>query len=309
MPRIARDITWLIGRTPLVELGRLHHGPGRLVAKLEARNPTSSNKDRAALAMIEHAERSGFLTETTTIVECTTGDTGVALAMLCAARGYRLVLTMPECTPRSRCNLLRALGAQLEFTPSARGIRGALERAEALVRERAPALILQPFTNRANAQGHASTTAREIWEDLEGEVDMVVCPVGSGGTAAGCLQFFREIQAPVRVVAVEPAASAVLSGGPAGSHDISGIGAGFVPDILAAGELDEIVAVTERDAFAAVRTLAAKEGILGGPASGAVVHAAALLAARPSSAGKTVVAILPDHGERYDDHACYAEGS
>lgn len=309
MPRIARDITWLIGRTPLVELGRLCAGPGRLLAKLEARNPTSSNKDRAALAMIEHAERSGFLAPGTTIVECTAGDTGVALAMLCAARGHPLVLTMPECTPRSRRNLLRALGAELVFTPEDRGMRGALERAEELVRERKPALILQPFSNRANAAGHAATTAREIWEDTEGTVDVVVCPVGSGGTAAGCLQFFRETRADVAIVAVEPARSAVLSGGPPGNHDIPGIGAGFVPDILAPDDLDEIVTVTEEEAFLAVRDLARTEGILGGPASGAVLHAAQAVAKRQESAGRTVVAILPDDGERYDDHACYAEAA
>ena len=256
--------------------------------------------------MIERAESRGRLEPGTTIVECTAGDTGVALAMLCAARGYRLVLTMPECTAGSRCNLLRALGAELVLTDSERGISGAMERAEQLVRERKPALILNPFANPANAACHAATTAREIREDTDGEVDVVVCPVGSGGTAAGCLSFFREIAPQVRIVAVEPANSAVLAGGKPGPHDLPGIGAGFVPDILAPAELDAIVGVREDDVCGAVRDLARREGILVGPASGAVLHAAKQLAQRPDSAGKLIVAILPDDGERHEEHACYA---
>jgi cysteine synthase A len=307
MSRIARDVTWLVGRTPLLELRRFGPAGGaRLLAKLESFNPTSSNKDRAVLAMIEHAERAGFLTAETTIVECSAGDTAVSLAMACAVRGYRLVLTMPGGDSSSRRNLIRALGAEIVCTDPARGIRGAMERAEEIQREIQPSLILQPFSNLANAEGHARTTAREIWEDTDGEVGDVVCPVGSGGTAAGCLRFFRSLGVDVRVVAVEPARSAVLSGQLAGPHDIPGIGAGFVPEVLCPAELDEIVPVSEADAFSAVRRLARSEGVLAGPAGGAVAHAARTIAERPDAAGRTVVAILPDHGERYEDHAAYA---
>jgi cysteine synthase A len=307
MARIARDISWLIGGTPLVELRRLAPGSGgRLLVKLESFNPTGSNKDRAARAMIEHAERSGFLTEGSTVIECSAGDTGVSLAMICAVRGYRLILTMPEGIGGSRTNLLRALGAELEFTDAELGIRGALERAEQLQREIDDSMILQPFSNAANAMAHAETTAREIWWDTDGEVDFVVCPVGSGGTAAGCLEFFRQTAPEVAVVGVEPAESAVLSGRPAGPHRLPGLGAGFVPDILAPGDLDEVIPVHETDAFATVREIARVEGLLVGPASGAVLHAARSIAARDSSASRTVVAILPDHGERYEDHPAYA---
>ncbi len=307
MASIARDVSWLIGRTPLVELRRLAPDtPGRLIAKLEAFNPTCSNKDRAARSMIEHAERAGFLRPGTTIVECSAGDTGVSLAMICAVRGYRLVLTMPEGTAGSRYHLLRALGAEIELTDPALGIRGALERTEQIQREITPSLILQPFSNAANAAAHAETTAREIWDDTDGEVDVVVCPVGTGGTAAGCIQFFRSAQVPVAVVGVEPSASPVLAGGSPGAHQLPGLGAGFVPDILAPGDLDEIIAVSADEAFVAVRELARREGLLVGPASGAVLHAARTIAARERSAGTTIVAILPDHGERYDDHPSFA---
>ncbi len=308
MPSIARDITWLVGRTPLLELGRYGKGlPGRLVAKLELANPTASNKDRSVLGMIEHAEQHGYLTPETTIVECSAGDTGMSLAMACAVRGYRLVLTMPRGMASARCNLLRALGAELVFTEPERGIRGALERAEELSREIRPSLILQPFANRGNPQVHARTTAREIWEDTEGQVDTVVVPVGSGGTAAGCAEFFKERDARVAVVGVEPAASAVLSGGEPGAHDIPGIGAGFVPAILSPADLAEIVPVTEADAFGAARALARTEGVLAGPASGAALHAARGIAARDGSAGKLIVVLLTDFGERYEDHPCYAD--
>ncbi|MBK8980628.1 MAG: cysteine synthase family protein [Planctomycetes bacterium] len=309
MPRIARDVTWLIGRTPLLELQRFGAGLGaRIVAKLELENPGASNKDRAVLGMIEHAERHGFLTPATTIVECSAGDTALSLATVCAARGYRLVLTMPRGVAPGRANLLRALGAELVLTDAERGIRGALQRAEELARQIQPSLILQPFTNRANARIHQDTTAREVWEDCEGRVDTVVVPVGSGGTAAGCAAFFREVAPRVAVVGVEPARSAVLSGGQPGQHDIPGLGAGFVPDILTPTDLAEIVAVEDAEAFRAARELARLEGVLAGPASGAALAAARRLAARDSAAGTTIVVVLPDRGERYEEHACYATG-
>jgi cysteine synthase A len=305
--RIARDITWLIGRTPLVELGRLGPaGGGRVAAKLEGSNPTGSNKDRAALGMVVAAEKTGRLPPGGTIVECSAGDTGIALAMVAAARGHRLVLTMPEDLHSSRCNLLRALGAEVVLTHAAAGMRGAIERAEQIVRERSGAVCLQPFTNRDNAAAHTAT-AREIWEDTDGAVAAVVCPVGTGGTAAGCLSFFRAHAPEVAVVGVEPASSAVLSGGPAGRHDLPGLGAGFVPGILAPAALDEIIAVREPDAFACLRQLAAREALLVGPASAAVVWAALEIARRPDRAGAWIVAVLPDCGQRYADHAAYTE--
>jgi cysteine synthase A len=307
MVRIARDVTWLIGRTPLVELGRLSPpGGGRVVGKLESFNPTRSNKDRAALGMIVAAERSGCLRAGGTIVECSAGDTGIALAMVAAARGHRLVLTMPANLHSSRCNLLRALGAEIVLTDAEAGMRGAMQRAEQIVRERPGALCLQPFTNRDNAAIH-ETTAREIWEDTDGAVAAVVCPVGTGGTAAGCLSFFRRQAPGVAVVGVEPASSPVLSGGPPGRHDLPGLGAGFVPGILAPQALDEIIAVREQDAFACLRQLAAHEALLVGPASAAVAWAALEIARRPERAGALIVAVLPDSSERYADHAAYSD--
>jgi cysteine synthase A len=300
MARIAADVTWLIGRTPLVDLTRLSPPGVRVIAKLEAHNPSGSNKDRAALGMIEHAERSGFLRAGGTIVECSSGDLGIAIALVGRRRGYRVVLTMPEWLPQNRVNLLRALGAEIVMTPAADGMRGAMARANEIARQTKDAVCLQAFTNRANARAHAETTAREIWEDTDGEVHVVVAPVGTGGTAAGCAAFFRELG--VQVVGVEPAGSAVLGGGAAGPHDIPGLGAGFVPDILAPAELAEIVAVDDREAMLGTRALAHEEALLVGPASGAVLHAAMVAARRPVNAGKTIVAILPDSAERYLDH-------
>lgn len=306
MTRIARDVTWLIGRTPLVDLARSRlSGGGRVVAKLESFNPTNSNKDRAALAMVRDAERTGTLRPGGTIVECSAGDTGIALAMVAAIRRYRMVLTLPADMQGARCNLLRALGAEIVLTDSDAGMRGALARAEQLVREIDGAVCLQPFTNRANARAHELTTAREIWEDTDGTVDTVVCPIGTGGVAAGCLAFFRSCAPAVRVVGVEPAASAVISGGAAGRHDLAGLGAGFIPGILPAEDLAEVLAISEVDAFACLRRLAAEEALLIGPASAAVACAAFRIAARPESHDRLIVAILPDSGERYADHAAY----
>ncbi|MCC6672041.1 MAG: cysteine synthase family protein [Planctomycetes bacterium] len=302
MSRIARDYTWLVGRTPLVELGALSpRGGGRIVAKLEALSPSHSNKDRAVLAMADHAERSGYLKPGGTVVEPSSGDTGLALAMLGARRGYRVVLVLPEGTPATRLQLLRTLGAEIVQTEASQGMPGAMARAEQIVKQTPDAIMLQPFTNRANARAHEAT-AREIWDDTDGQVGLVVCPVGTGGTAAGCLTFFRNLRAAVRVVAVEPARCAVLSGGPTGQHSIPGIGAGFVPQILNAGDLSEVLTVRDEDAWAAVRACAAREGILIGPASGAVLHGAMELAARAENKGVLVVAILPDSGERFAEH-------
>jgi cysteine synthase A len=306
MARIAKDLTWLIGRTPLVALQKLSpDGGGRVVAKLECLSPGGSNKDRGVLGMIRLLERQGTLQPGGTIVEASAGDTGLAVAMLAARLGYRLVLSLPACPSDSRCNLLRALGAELEFTDPALGISGALARAEELSKVIPGAVVLQPFSNRGNVEAHRDT-AREIWEDTDGEVKAVVCPVGTGGTAAGCVAFFRSICAPVAVIGVEPAASAVLRGEPSAAHDIPGLGAGFVPEILPLRALAEVVAVTEAAAAAAVQRLAREEGLLLGPASGAVLHAALEVARRPACAGDMVVAILPDSGERYEEHAVYA---
>jgi cysteine synthase A len=255
--------------------------------------------------MLRHAERAGFQHAGGTVIEATAGAVGLALAMATADLGYQLVVVMPQRHAGARCNLLRALGSQIVFTDAAAGIAGAIERAEHLAKTTPNSLMLQPFTNRANAQAHEQT-AREIWEDTDGEVAAVVCPVGTGGTAAGCLAFFRDLGAPVPVFAVEPAASPVLAGGAAGPHDLPGLGAGFVPDILRAGDLAGILAVTEHDAFAAVRELAAREGILAGPAGGATCAAARELARRPAFADKLIVGILPDSGERFEEHAAFA---
>ena len=306
MPRIARSVSWLIGRTPLVDLARLSPpGGGRLVGKLEMFNPTGSNKDRAVLEMIRHRERAGLLKPGGTIVEASAGDLGMALAMVARDLDYRLILTMPECRTDARCNLLRALGAELVFTDRQAGMAGAMAQAERLAKQTPGAVVLQPFTNRANARSHEQT-AREIWDDTDGEVAAVVCPVGTGGTAAGCVSFFRDASAPVAVIGVEPSASPVLRGGQPGAHNLPGLGAGFVPQILQLGDLADIIDVTEADAFAMVRALAAHEAILGGPASGAVVAAAQQVCARPAWSGRLVVAILPDNGERYQEHTAFA---
>lgn len=301
MSRIAADVTWLIGHTPLVELSRLSPPGCRLVGKLEAWNPSGSNKDRAALGMIRHAERSGFLCPGGTIVECSSGDLGLAIATVGRCLGYRVVLTMPSCTGMSRRNLLTALGAEVELTPTEAGMRGAMVRAEQLAKQTAGGVCLQAFTNRANSRIHAETTAREIWEDTDGQVGLVVTPVGTGGTAAGCAAFFRDLGVPV--AGVQPATSAVLTGGEAGAHDIPGLGAGFIPEILVPGELAAIIDVSDAEATAGAKALARQQSLLLGPASGAVLHAAQQLGGLPRYRGKLIVAVLPDHAERYLEHA------
>jgi cysteine synthase A len=301
MARIAADVTWLVGRTPLVELSRVSPPGTRIVGKLDAWNPSGSNKDRAALAMIRHAERSGFLRAGGTIVECSSGDLGLAIATIGRRLGYRVMLTMPDDTCASRRSLLHTLGAEVVTTPVADGMRGAMARVEQLTRQVPGALCLQAFANRANARVHAETTAREIWEDTDGRVGLVVVPIGTGGTAAGCCAFFREVGVPV--AGVQPATSPVLTGGRPGPHDIPGIGAGFVPDILAPAELAAIVDVLDEEAVRGTRLLAERESLLLGPASGAVIHAALALASREQYAQRLVVAVLPDRAEHYLDHA------
>jgi cysteine synthase A len=307
---IAQDITALVGNTPLCALRTLGAGlPGRVVVKLESFNPAGSVKDRPALAMIEAAEAAGRLGPGAILVEPTSGNTGVGLAFVCAARGYRLVLTMPDTMSMERRRLLAAYGARLELTPGAEGMKGAIARARQIVAETPGALTLDQFGNPANPEAHRRTTAEEIWRDTQGAVDAVVCGVGTGGTVTGLARGLKAKKPSVRAIAVEPDASPVLSGGAAGPHRIQGIGAGFVPEILEVGLLDEVVRVTADEAGVMARRLAREEGILVGISSGAALAAALELAARPESAGRLIVAVLPDTGERYlstwlfdDDH-------
>jgi len=300
MPRIAADVTWLIGRTPLVELARISPPGCRVVAKLEAWSPSGSNRDRAALAMIQQAELQGSLRPGGTIVECSSGDLGLAIAMVGRQRGYRVILTMPEWPNSHRAALVRALGAEIATTPAELGMHGAMQLADQLARQTPGAVCLQAFTNRANQRCHAETTAREIWADTDGQVGVVVTPVGTGGTAAGCAAFFRELRIPV--YGVEPANSAVLSGGCPGPHDIPGIGAGFIPEILVPTDLAGVLRVTDEQAVASTRALHRRESLLAGPASGAVLHAALELAQQAEHRGKLIVAVFPDQAERYLDH-------
>jgi cysteine synthase A len=308
MARVARDITWLIGRTPMVEL--LHISPpgkGRIVAKLEGMNPSRSNKDRIALAMIEDGEMSGRIRPGTTLVEPTGGNTGVALALVACARGYPLFLTMPEGIGSNRIAMLESHGAQVILTPAERGMRGAIEEAERIARTTPDCVLLQQFTNKANPRVHRETTAREIWEDLDGQVDCVVAGVGTGGTITGCGQFLKARRRDIRMVAVEPAESPVLSGGKAGPHGLTGLGAGFVPEVLDMSLVDEVLPVSTEEACSAARRLARVEALLVGVSSGAVCHAAELIARRADFAGRNVVAIFGDAGERYANHPVFQE--
>lgn len=298
-PGIAGDVSVTVGKTPLVELGRLARRlPGCVVAKLEMRNPCGSVKDRLGVALIEDAERRGVLRPGMTIVEATGGNTGIGLALAAALRGYRLVLTMPESMSGERVALLRQLGAEVELTPGIL-MAEAMARAAQLVREIPGAITLDQFRNPANPEVHRRTTAEEIWADTGGTVDVFVSAVGTGGTITGVGEVLKERKPAVRIVAVEPAGAAVLSGRPAGSHRMPGIGVGFIPDVLNRAVLDEIIAVTDEQAFACARRLARAEGIIAGVSSGAALHAALAVAARPETAGKMVVVILPDTGERY----------
>ncbi len=298
--RIADDVTQLIGGTPLVRLRRVTEGVGAdVVAKLEFFNPAGSVKDRIAVAMVDAAEEAGLIGPDTVIVEPTSGNTGIALAMVCAARGYRCIFTMPETMSRERRMLLRGFGAELVLTPGPDGMGGAIAKAEELAKADANVFIPQQFENPANPAIHRRTTAEEIWADTEGGVDVVVAGVGTGGTITGVGQVLKERKPSVRVVAVEPAASPVLSGGEKGPHPIQGIGAGFVPSVLDRGVVDEIVTVGNDDTFTMARRLAREEGLLVGISSGAAVWAALEVARRPEHAGQLVVVVIPSFGERY----------
>ena len=296
---IAKDSTELIGNTPLVRLNRVTGGAkGEVVAKLESFNPLSSVKDRIGVAMILTAEESGLLKQGTTIVEPTSGNTGIALAFVCATRGYKLILTMPETMSMERRQLLSVLGAELILTPGAEGMPGAVRRAEQLAAEKGY-FMPQQFKNLSNPEIHRVTTAEEIWRDTGGRVDILVSGVGTGGTITGVADVIKKRKPEFKAIAVEPVNSPVLSGGKAGPHKIQGIGAGFVPDVLRRDLVDEIIQVTNEDAGATARRLAKEEGILAGISSGAATWAAIEVAKRPSSDGKLIVVILPDTGERY----------
>ena len=300
MPNRTSDITSLIGKTPLASLNRLAEDlPGEVVAKLESFNPCSSVKDRIGVSMIDDAEEKGLLTKDTVVVEPTSGNTGIALAFVCAARGYRLILTMPETMTVERRHLLVALGAELVLTPGSEGMWGALGKAEEIVASLPDAFKPQQFKNAANPQIHRDTTAEEIWKDTGGRVDILVAGVGTGGTITGVADVIKGRKPEFQAIAVEPAKSPVLSGGKSGPHRIQGIGAGFVPDVLDLNLVDEVITVEEEDAEAVTRSLAREEGILAGISSGAAAWAARQVAKRPENRGKLIVVVLPDTGERY----------
>ncbi|MCL4514168.1 MAG: cysteine synthase A [Firmicutes bacterium] len=299
MSGIFQDVTQLVGKTPLIKLNKVVGEGAEVLAKLEMFNPAGSVKDRIALSMLDAAEKQGLLHENTLIIEPTSGNTGIGLAMIAAARGYRLVLTMPETMSVERRNLLKIYGAELVLTPGAEGMKGAIRRAEELAAENPNSFIPQQFMNPANPEIHRRTTAEEIWADTEGRIDIFVAGVGTGGTITGVGEVLKTRNPHIRLVAVEPADSPVLSGGQPGPHKIQGIGAGFVPEILNIEILDEIFQVTEQDAVQAARRLAREEGIFVGISSGAAAHAALTVARRPENAGKRVVVVLPDTGERY----------
>jgi cysteine synthase len=306
--KIYNDITELVGHTPLVRLNRISAGSqAEIVAKLEYFNPSHSVKDRAGLAMVEAAEKQGLLNKDSVIIEPTSGNTGIALAMIAAARGYKCVLTMPETMSRERRMLLRAYGAELILTPGAEGMGGAIRKAEEIAATDPRYFLPQQFKNPANPEFHRRTTAEEIWADTDGSVDILVAGVGTGGTITGVGELLKERKPSVRVVAVEPDASAVLSGEPKGPHPIQGIGAGFIPEVLNTKVYDRIVRVKNEDAFATARAMATQEGLLVGISSGAAVWAALQVGAEPSSKGKLIVVIIPSFGERYLSTPLYAD--
>lgn len=296
---IYQELTDLVGHTPLLELTGLPGQEARLLLKLEYFNPGGSVKDRIALAMIEDAEERGLLSPGATIIEPTSGNTGVGLAWVGASKGYRVILTMPDTMSVERRNLLKAYGAQLELTPGTEGMKGAIAKAEQLCREIPGAIILGQFTNPANPAAHRRTTGEEIWKDTDGQVDMFVAGIGTGGTVSGTGQALKAHKPIVEIIGVEPASSAVLTSGQAGKHKIQGIGAGFVPATYDAATVDRVLTVTDEEAYAAARRLAAEHGLLVGISSGAAFHAAYTLACQPENSGKMIVALLPDTGERY----------
>jgi cysteine synthase A len=299
MSAIFEDITGAVGFTPLVQINKLGSEKATILAKLESKNPCGSVKDRIAYAMIRAGEKDGLITPDTVIVEPTSGNTGIGLAFMCAARGYRLILTMPESMSIERRKLLQLFGAELVLTPAERGMSGAIERAEQIVAENSNAFMPQQFKNPANPQIHRETTAKEIWVDTDGRIDILVAGVGTGGTITGCGEALKEKNNNLKVVAVEPKDSPVLSGGKPGPHKIQGIGAGFVPDVLNVDIIDEIVQVSNEDAFETARQLACQEAVLSGISGGANVRAAIELARRTENEGKVIVTFICDTGERY----------
>ena len=306
---IAKSITDLIGNTPLLELQNLSRGlPARVAVKLEFFNPGSSVKDRIALAMVEAAEREGKIKPGTTIVEATSGNTGIGLAMVCAAKGYKLVITMPESMSKERKMLLRAFGAELILTPAAEGMAGAIAKAQSLVDEHPDTYFMpRQFDNEANPEVHRKTTAEEIWRDTDGKVDIFVAGVGTGGTITGVGEVLKKYKPEVQIVAVEPEASPVLSGGEKGPHPIQGLGAGFIPSVLNTTVYDSIVKVPNEAAFETARAMAEKEGILVGISSGAAVWSALQLAKKTENEGKLIVVLLPSYGERYLSTPLFAD--
>ena len=300
MPKIADSITDLVGNTPLVRLNRLTEGLGAtVVAKLESFNPCGSVKDRIGVSMIEAAEKEGRISKDALIVEPTSGNTGIALAFVCAAKGYRLILTMPETMSVERRQLLAVFGAELVLTPGSEGMPGAIRKAEEIVASNARAFMPQQFKNPANPMIHRETTAEEIWRDTDGQVDILVSGVGTGGTITGVAEVIKKRKPQFRAIAVEPADSPILSGGRPGPHKIQGIGAGFIPEVLRLDLVDEIIKVSNDDAGEVARRLARQEGILAGISSGAATWAALEVARRPENKGALIVAVLPDTGERY----------
>ena len=300
----------LIGRTPLVELGRYaaaHNLQSRILAKLECFNPGGSAKDRVGKAMIDDAERRGLLSPGATIIEPTSGNTGIGLAAVAAARGYRCIIIMPDTMSLERQKLMVGYGAELILTPGAEGMTGSIRKAQELAAQIPGAFIPDQFNNPANAQAHYDTTGPEIWSDTDGQVDIFVAGVGTGGTLTGVGRYLKDQNPNVKVVAVEPAGYPLLSGGKAGSHNLQGMGANFIPSVLDQSIYDEVLPVWEQDAYAAARELGTKEGLLVGISSGAALHAAKVLAERPENRGKTIVALLPDTGERYLSTALFAE--
>ena len=302
MAKIAKKLTDLIGNTPLLELTNYEEKNGleaKLIAKVEYFNPLGSVKDRVAYAMIEEGIKQGKINQDTVIIEPTSGNTGIGLAFVAASKGLRLILTMPDTMSIERRRIVAALGAEVVLTPGAEGMKGAIAKAEQLVAEYGNAIIPQQFENKANPEAHRKTTAEEIWNDTDGQVDIFVAGVGTGGTVTGNGEVLKAKNPNVKIVAVEPASSPVLSGGAPGPHKIQGIGAGFVPGVMNLSIVDEIIPVENDDAFAAARAIAKSDGLLVGISSGAALHAATVLAKRPENKGKNIVVLLPDTGERY----------